>query len=240
MNGERDVTIAMDCSTSFGSVAIGLNGQVAAETTVQFRAGSSSALLPAVDFALGMAGYTAASVGRVVVGSGPGSFTGLRIAGATAKGLVHALDVPLYAYSSLLAAAVPFLREGGEPVGALFDARGQDVFMACYQLRNELLIAVPPVACTLAEAIEALRNARAAVLVGDGAARHARELEAETGARPVPAPFGGPAAGSLLWLAGRFPTLGRVAAPHAWQPDYLRASGAERMATDRAISTISS
>jgi tRNA A37 threonylcarbamoyladenosine modification protein TsaB len=112
--------------------------------------------------------------------------------------------------------------------------------MACYQLRNELLTPVPPAACTLEEATEALRDARAGALVGDGAAKHAREFEKMTGIRPVPAPFGGPAAASLLWLAGRFPTLGRVAAPHAWQPDYLRASGAERIATDRAISTIPS
>ena len=58
--------------------------------------------------------------------------TSLRIAAATAKGMVHALGVPLLAYSGLLATAVAGWGAGGS-VCALFDARRRDVYAACYR-----------------------------------------------------------------------------------------------------------
>jgi tRNA threonylcarbamoyladenosine biosynthesis protein TsaB len=224
--------LAIDTSTSTGSVAVGTADALLAEVSLSVRAGHSSAILPAVDYALRSAGLAPADLGGVVVGGGPGSFTGLRISGATAKGMVHALGLPLFSYSGLMAAAAQAWASESRAVCALFDARGRDVFAACYRFEDGAEVILPPSALTLDELIDRFRM-EPLLFVGDGALRHQDEIRAESGGIVAPAVFCSPRAASLLWLAGIAPGLGRVADPAAWEPDYLRASGAERIAAAR-------
>lgn len=221
--------LALDAATRTASVALGRGDEVLADQSFGALAGHSSTLLPAIDGLLRDAGVERNALGGVVVGGGPGSFTGLRIAAATAKGIVAALHVPLYAYSSLLAAAVQAWA-AGTPVCALFDARGRDVFAACYRFDPAPRTLLDPVALTLDELIERCRPFGAPVVVGDGGERHRGELEAALGARVAPAFAAAPRAAALLWLARVAPEEGRVADPRGWEPAYLRASGAERTA----------
>lgn len=123
--------LALESSTSTGSVAVGEAGLLRAEMVLDIEGAHSSALLPAVDEVVRVAGIRRADLAGVVVGAGPGSFTGVRIAAATAKGIAMGLGVPLFAYSSLLAAAAAGWGSGG-PVCALFDARKRDVFCGCW------------------------------------------------------------------------------------------------------------
>ncbi|HEX8907074.1 MAG TPA: hypothetical protein VF771_19645, partial [Longimicrobiaceae bacterium] len=69
---------------------------------------------------------------------------------------------------------------------------------------------------------------------GDGAALHADALRAAFGGDSVAAHGDESPAAGLLWLARAVPETGRVADPAAWEPEYLRASGAERIAAARA------
>src|SRR5690606_12604773 len=124
--------LALDSSTSTGSVAVGGADGLLAEVVLRVGPGHSSSLLPAVDQAMRAAGLAPADLRAVVVAGGPGSFTGVRVAASTAKGMVQALGVPLLAFSGLLAAASAGWGAGG-PVCALFDARRRDVFAACYR-----------------------------------------------------------------------------------------------------------
>jgi len=225
--------LALDSSTSGGSVAVAVEGRIAAERVLPATAGASSLLMPAVDEAVRAAGLHPRDLAAVVAAGGPGSFTGLRIAAATAKAIVRALGVPLYAYSGLLAAAAAHRREG-RAVCALFDARNREVFAGCWSFADggvrELLA---PTIVTVDEAVDRLRGA-SPLFTGDGAALHAAELEEAFGPGSVrPLADESPAAG-LLWLARTVPAPGRVAAPAAWEPEYLRASGAERIAAARA------
>jgi tRNA threonylcarbamoyladenosine biosynthesis protein TsaB len=225
--------LAVDSSTAGGSVAVGVDGRVLAERVLPATAGASSLLMPAVDEAVRAAGLRPRDLAAVVAGGGPGSFTGLRIAAATAKALVRALDVPLFAYSGLLATAAAHRREG-RPVCALFDARNREVFAGCWTFAgDDVTELMPPAIVTVEDAIDRLRG-ESPRFTGDGAALHAAELEAAFGPGSV-RPLGdeSPAAG-LLWLARAIPERGRVAAPSAWEPEYLRASGAERIAAARA------
>lgn len=235
MTDPERLWLALDTSSSIGTVAVGTRGKVRAEVALDVRGGHSAALLPAIDHALRSAGGTPADLGAVVVGSGPGSFTGLRIAAATAKGVVHALQIPLYAHSSLLAAAAQAWA-ASRPVCALFDARGRDLFAACYafsEMGSEVLMA--PGVHTLEELLELWPAEEAPLFLGDGAERHQGELEARFGAAALAPPhFGAPRAAALLWLAQRDPEQARVEDPFAWEPDYLRPSGAERIAAARA------
>lgn len=224
--------LALDTSTRMGSVGVGTADEVFAEVSVSVGAGHSSALMPAVDDVLRSAGLRAADLGGVVVGGGPGSFTGLRIAGATAKGIVHALDLPLYAFSSLLATAVQAASAPG-PVCALFDARGRDVYAATYRFTPVPETVAAPAVLTLDEVIGRYSNSEPAVFVGDGAVRHREELHRQLGARVLDAHFGWPRATALIWLSAVMPRVGLVSSPATWEPEYLRASGAERIAATR-------
>jgi tRNA threonylcarbamoyladenosine biosynthesis protein TsaB len=104
----KSVTIALDGSTYFGSVALIRGGEVIAERTlggddggVQ-RSGRGEKLMPALGECLAEARITRDQIERVVCGAGPGSFTSLRVAGSVAKGLAVGYGVDLYAVSSLI------------------------------------------------------------------------------------------------------------------------------------------
>jgi tRNA threonylcarbamoyladenosine biosynthesis protein TsaB len=224
--------LALDSSTHGGSVAVGVDGRVAAEVTLDPGRGASSLLLPAIDRAVREAGLAPKELAAVVAAGGPGSFTGLRIAAATAKAIVRVLGVPLFAYSGLLAAAAT-LRGAARPVCALFDARNREVFAGCWSFAGdsvEELLA--PAALRVEDAVARVRDARP-VCTGEGAALYRDEVEAALGPGSVVEPGGGSPAAGLLWLARAVPERGRVADPAAWEPDYLRASGAERIAAAR-------
>ncbi len=97
--------VAIETSGRLGSVAVAMGGSVAARRFLTERARHASGLVPAVQEVLEEAGTDLAQIEGVVAGAGPGSFTGVRIAAAAAKGLAGGLDVPLYATSSLRAAS---------------------------------------------------------------------------------------------------------------------------------------
>jgi tRNA threonylcarbamoyladenosine biosynthesis protein TsaB len=225
--------LALDSSTAGGSVAVAVDGRRVAERVLPATAGASSLLMPAVDEAVRAAGLSPRDLAAVVAAGGPGSFTGLRIAAATAKAIVRALDVPLFAYSGLLATAAAHRGEG-RAVCALFDARNREVFAGCWRFAyGRVLELLPPTILTVDDAIARLRG-EFPLFTGDGTALHAAELEAAFDPGSVrPLADESPAAG-LLWLARTVPGLGHVAAPSAWEPEYLRASGAERIAAARA------
>jgi len=95
------ITLALDASTYRGTVAVLEQDRVVVQGTVAMRGRDEERLMPAVDEALRAAGTSLKSVGRVVCGAGPGSFTSLRIAASLAKGIAVGRDIPLYAVSSL-------------------------------------------------------------------------------------------------------------------------------------------
>ncbi len=168
------------------------------------------------------------SLDGVVVGDGPGSFTGVRVAAATAKGLALALGRPLWAVSSLAAAALSDGGSGGPEVRyALFDARGERVYAACYEVGDigvETL--VPPHFSTVRDVL-ASGVAAAAVFVGDGAERHRPVIE-DAGFEVRLPPYGQPTGDALIHFVSLHTDMAPVMSPDTWEPRYLRASNAER------------
>jgi tRNA threonylcarbamoyladenosine biosynthesis protein TsaB len=232
--------LAVDSSTAYGSAAVGDVSGIFAETVLRVAGGHSSALLPAVDGVMRTAGLRPRDLAGIVVAGGPGSFTGLRIAAATGKGMVAALNVPLYAFSGLLATAAAGWGTGG-PVCALFDARRRDVYAAVYRFAGSAggvanhppRVLVEPSAWSLDDLLEKLRPDPPLLFVGEAALIHEEEIRSTLGSRVAPAHLALPRASALVWLAARFPDMGLVPDRSGWEPDYLRASGAERIAADR-------
>ena len=249
--------LAMDTSGAEGSVAIGLGSdrsgsaqedagdkvdsfprnpvtrlELLAATSLHADEEHASLLIPRVNDLLEEVGAGAGELSGVVVGAGPGSFTGVRVGAATAKGLAWALNLPLWAFSSLAAAAADVQEEPLRPRLVLFDARGDRVYAAAYRIGRdgwETLLA--PRASTVGEVLDELVPP-GALLMGDGALRH-RALFEGMGNPVLRPPAGQPSAGGLLRLLSMNPEVPPVEDVGRWEPDYLRGSGAERMWKER-------
>jgi len=117
------------------------------------RPGHSTRLLPLAHDLLSQAGLGWRDVDRIAVGVGPGTFTGLRIGVASARGLAQSLGVDLVGVSSLRALAEA-AREDHDLVLAAIDARRREVFIAAYRGEDELIEPQPLPPERLAEALE--------------------------------------------------------------------------------------
>ena len=120
--------LGLDSATRIASVAIADGDACIADARSE---GKNTDLLVAVDDVCARAKLTAFELDAVAIGAGPGSFTGLRIGMATAKGIAFAAQKPLWAVSSLAALAW----DGHKPdtvTVAVLDARRSEVFAGCY------------------------------------------------------------------------------------------------------------
>jgi tRNA threonylcarbamoyladenosine biosynthesis protein TsaB len=126
--------LGIDTASGIASVAVLDDSAVLAETRSE-TAGHRADLLVLVDSVCTGAGLSARDLDGVAIGAGPGSFTGLRIGMATAKGIAFAAARPLWAVSSLAALAHAALEE--DPSGvvvAVLDARRGEVYAGAYRI----------------------------------------------------------------------------------------------------------
>jgi len=124
--------LAIDTSTRVASVAV-VDGDVTLAQTVDDSGDQSDRLIGEIDDILREAALPIESVDAIAVGAGPGSFTGLRIGMATAKGLAFALDKPLWAVSSLAAlASQAVLSADARHIAAVVDARRKEIFVGLF------------------------------------------------------------------------------------------------------------
>jgi len=188
----------------------------------------ASLLLPRAEGLLKEVGGTVGELSGIVVGAGPGSFTGVRVAAATGKGLAWSLGIPMWAFSSLAAAASTVDAESVRPRMVLFDARGDRLYAAAFRFGPssvETLLA--PCATTVDRLLDE-QIPPGSLLMGDGAVRHRSLLEG-AGHLVLEPPVGIPAAGGLLHLLSVDPPAEPLKDPGPWEPEYLRRSGAERV-----------
>ena len=159
------------------------------------RPGHATRLLAMAGELLSRAGVGWGALGRIAVGLGPGTFTGLRVGVATARGLAQSLSVELAGVSSAQALAMRAYAEcGHSDVLAVIDARRGEAFAACYRIcgRTSILELVAPRALApedledvLIEAGEVEREGGGGWLaVGDGAIRFREHLELAGAAVP--------------------------------------------------------
>jgi tRNA threonylcarbamoyladenosine biosynthesis protein TsaB len=137
--------LALDTATNTASIALCCDGRVV-ETGSHDSSGHSSELLPMIDSMCKRHGVAPTSLAAVAVGVGPGSFTGLRIGMATAKGIAYAASVPLWGVSSLAAIAWETISTHIDPPSvlsiAIMDARRGEVFIAAYRFDGLTMISV--------------------------------------------------------------------------------------------------
>lgn len=129
--------LALDSSSENCSVAVyhqqcmSLNSQHAPRKHTQL-------MLPLLKQELSNRNLALADVDAIAFGSGPGSFTGIRIAAGVAQGLAFGLDVPIYAISNLKALALQsYLENRVSPVLACIDARMEEVYWGLFEVFEE-------------------------------------------------------------------------------------------------------
>lgn len=134
------IWLAIDSSSSSGSIALEQDGRLIYQCYFNIDITHSETLMPQIDTALKFCKLTPADLGGIVTTIGPGSFTGLRIGLATAKGIAYGRKIPLLTYSTLeLIAANCF---GSKlPILVCLDAKMQELYAALYS--PELLPLIP-------------------------------------------------------------------------------------------------
>jgi tRNA threonylcarbamoyl adenosine modification protein YeaZ len=224
----RGLYVALDCSGPAGHVAVARGLEVQARVRLDRRGQHAGRVVPVIRDALHEAGADIEHLAGVVVGEGPGSFTGVRVGAATAKGLARARRVPLWPVSSLAATALAGWT-GDEPGlrFVLFDARAERVYAACYGMgRAGMETLVPPHASELRRVLGS-QVPPGAVFVGDAAAKHRAAIEG-AGFEVEWPELGENTADGLIAFLRLHPDASPVASLETWEPRYLKASSAER------------
>jgi tRNA threonylcarbamoyladenosine biosynthesis protein TsaB len=220
--------LAIETSTLTASVALIKDGQVAIERNSGVNT-HSEVLLPLINECLAAHQVKLADLHTIAVGAGPGSFTGLRIGMATAKGLCFATGISLTPVSSLAALALDCARSvdtEDRPILAVLDARRREIFAAAFRREGETVAplseerVLPP--ADLAAFVGSMKLEQKPWLAGDGAHKY-REVIGALGtlceeARQTPS------AGSVGLLAQHLDAVDVLASA---APSYVRLPEAE-------------
>jgi len=219
--------LAIDTATDVASVAVGSAEHIAAVRSIRGARQHAAQIVPLIQQVLAVAKLRLGQVTGIIVGDGPGSFTGLRIGWAAAKGMAHDRELPLVAIPSLLGAAHAAHGETAGPVVACFDALRGQVFGAMYEFaagRVETLL--PPGVFTLAE-LARVAPARPVLALGDGAERYRDEVVSWIGRPPVDLETLPPIAESLLRLTSYEGARRELDDTDTAEPEYGRPAEAQ-------------
>jgi tRNA threonylcarbamoyladenosine biosynthesis protein TsaB len=145
--------LAFDCAGRRCAVGVAIDGRIAAERVAAMERGQAEALLPMIGDVLGAAGLRFAALDLIAVTIGPGSFTGLRIGLAAARGLALASGLPCIGVTSLaaVAAGVAPAQRGGRPLVVALDTKRAELFLQCFAPDGPEIGAAMMVAPDLAE-----------------------------------------------------------------------------------------
>ena len=218
--------LALETATLAGGAALLEDGRLVGESRLNIKLTHSERVLAVVDRLLHDCAWEIASLRGLTVSIGPGSFTGLRVGAATAKGLALALDVPVAPVPTLdaLAATLPF---ADAPVVPLLAARKNEVYCSLYRWRDGAMarewdyLALPP-----AEAAGRLPSP--GIVVGDGVAGWpAHRSRRGTGGPGAPPPQSLPSPAVVGALGHAMLAAGEGIPGEQLAPLYLRPSEAE-------------
>lgn len=229
--------LALDSSGLTATCAVLEDDIILGEYTTCHKKTHSQTLLPMLDALTGMLELDLSSIDAVAVACGPGSFTGLRIGAATAKGLGLALGKPLVEVPTLAALAANLYDAQGL-ICPVMDARRAQVYNGLYLFENHRLVTVAEQrAIGIAELMEELNAMKppSVIFLGDGVpvARAYIEEHLAVPYTCAPAGLNRQRASSVAWLGAQLFAEGRAVPAAEHVPVYLRKSQAEREREER-------
>ena len=234
--------LALDSSGLVASVAVvegdASNSNLLAEYTINYKKTHSQTLLPMLDEIVKMIDLDLESIEAIAVAAGPGSFTGLRIGSATAKGLGLALDKPLVAIPTVDGLAYNLFGTD-RLICPIMDARRNQVYTGIYEFDGDRLNVLEP---QMAVDIQVIAQKlcewkRDVIFLGDGVPVFRERLESglleglTSAGKQVsfaPAHVNKQRAGAVGALALTYLWEGKLESADEHQPEYLRMAQAER------------
>ena len=222
--------LGIESSSLVASVAIVEDEVTMAEYTANFKKTHSQTLLPMIDSMVELLGIELSTMDAIAVSGGPGSFTGLRIGSATAKGLGLALNKPLIHVPTLDATAYN-LYGAGALICPIMDARRNQVYTGIYRFEKEFETVHGQDVMDMGNLIHILNGlGEPVILLGDGVPVYEKQIEKNMSApfRFAPAHANRQRAAAVAALGAVYFKEGKVETADEHGPDYLRKSQAER------------
>lgn len=228
--------LGLDSSGLVASVAVVEDDILRGEFTMNYKKTHSQTLLPMLDEVVKMTELDLNTIDAIAIAAGPGSFTGLRIGSATAKGLGMALNKPLIAVPTVDALAYN-LYGHKDMICPLMDARRSQTYTGLYcfedgqmqTLRAQCVIGIDEITADINE------RGKEVVFLGDGVPVFASYIE-ENCTVPysfAPAHVNKQRAAAVATLAEQYYMEDRTVTAAEFVPEYLRLSQAERERLER-------
>jgi tRNA threonylcarbamoyladenosine biosynthesis protein TsaB len=228
--------LGLDTTTLACSTALLRDDLLLAEFTLNIKKTHSERLMPLIDALLRECAVEREQLQAVAAAAGPGSFTGIRIGLATARGLAQGLAIPAVGVSTLEALAEAVIVPEAL-VCPLLDARRSQVYTALYRREpvpgQGLELLIPPVAVELSILVTRLsKYNQPIVFTGEGLQSYSEYLTKTMGNRAIlaDAPLRLNRAGLVAWHGRRLLAAHAELSYRELQPFYLRRPEAERLA----------
>ena len=227
--------LGLDSSGLVASVALVEDAELRGEYTINYKKTHSQTLLPMLDEVAKMIELDLETIDAIAVAGGPGSFTGLRIGSATAKGLGQALNKPLIGIPTVDGLAMN-LYGTDKVICPLMDARRNQTYTGLYEFVRkeesyELAVLKEQCAVALDEIIDDINKmGREVIFLGDGVPVFKSQLEEKVSVPYsfAPASCNRQRAAAIGVLAFSYAKAGKIEKAEEHMPDYLRLSQAER------------
>ncbi len=227
--------LALDSSGLVASVALVSEDQLIGEYTINYKKTHSQTLLPMLDVMFQQLDMNIGEIDAIAISGGPGSFTGLRIGAATAKGLGLALDKPLIHVPTADGMAYQMYRVEGI-ICPIMDARRNQVYTGLYQCEDGFQVVKEQMAVTIDELLEMVNElGQPVTFLGDGVPVHKDRIGEQLKVPYYFAPSycNRQSAAALGALAVEYYKAGKIETAAEHKPDYLRVSQAERERAER-------
>lgn len=223
--------LGLDSSGLVASVAIVEDDNLLGEYTVNYKKTHSQTLLPMLDEIAKMIELDLNTIDAIAIAGGPGSFTGLRIGSATAKGLGLALQKPIINVPTVDGLAYNLVGHQNM-ICPLMDARRNQTYTGLYRFEEEEMKVVEPQCAVGIDEIIAKINeiGKDVVFLGDGVPVFKNYIEenCKVSYRFAPAHMSKQRAGAVAVLGMQYMREGRFETAEEHKPEYLRLSQAER------------
>lgn len=223
--------LALDSSGLVASVAIVQDDELLGEYTINHKKTHSQTLLPMLDEVAKMIELDMNSIDFIAVSAGPGSFTGLRIGSATAKGLALALDKKIVSVPTIDAMAYNLWGSDAQ-ICPIMDARRNQVYTGLYQFEDDHMNTILPECVLMIDEIVSRINesGKKTVFLGDGVAVFKEYIEGniKVAYSFAPANNNKQRASSVAALGIELYKAGKAEDAKEHKPEYLRLSQAER------------
>ena len=228
--------LAVEASGSVAGAALTEDDVLKAEFTLNHKMTHSQTIMPLINEIKEYLDLDLKSIDYIACSAGPGSFTGLRIGAATAKGIAMGIKKPIVPVSTLAGLAYNVYMTDAV-ICPVIDARRNQVYTAFYEWKENKLTAVTGDRIAMIDDVlkEAASFGRKVVFVGDGIFVHRDKIAENERFFTVPASCNMQRAASVAALAGELVREGRFVDGSEFVPVYLRKSQAERELEEKML-----